>query len=609
MGAIDIIRGRDENGRTSKSFVPPPVYEDDSGAQEETGKEISAVPAGEESLEWHDEKEVQSHPDQINSNADIGLQKAEAAALVYTKKVVLGIYGWIWLCYFMLAFHQTMLSNLSQYVLGTFQAAPQVTTAYITAAIVGGVLKLPLGKTLNLWGRAEGLFISVVIYVLGMIILAACNGPNSFAAGYTLYWVGYYFIYLILEIFIADTTGLRNRAWAFAFSTTPFICTAFTAPLAVTSFIETSGWRWAFGAFAIIQPCVFVPLCLIFKFYEKKAQKLGVFKREPSGRTTLQSIIHYIHEFDVIGAFIIMAAFILFLLPFSLTSYGLAEYSSAKFIAMVVIGLCLFPVFAIWERYFARKHFIRWEIFKNRSIAGACLLSLVLFFNFDLWDTYFQAFLLVVYDLGYTKAGYMLQTYNVGSCFWSVVMGLYIYKTKHFKWACLCFGLPLMMLGSGLLIHFRGSDQSIGYIIMCQIFIAFAGGTLVIGNDMAAMAGGDREGIPLALSLISLFNNVGSSIGYAVCAAIYNNTYLGALRSRLPADEQANADAIFQGSFATQLTYPVGSPVREAAAYAWGYSQRMNCIASTCILILGIPAILLWKNFNVDKKQVKGTVI
>ncbi|KAJ5671497.1 hypothetical protein N7507_000624 [Penicillium longicatenatum] len=608
MGVIDTIRGRDENGRTSKSFLPTPVYEDNTTKQEQPANDISHLP-GEESLEWHDEKEVQAHPDQINANADYGLQKAEAAALVYTKKVVFGIYGWIWVCYFMLAFHQTMLSNLSQYVLGSFNAGPQVTTAYITSAIVGGVLKLPLGKTLNLWGRAEGLFVSVVIYLIGMVILAACNGPNSFAAGYTLYWVGYYFIYLILEIFIADTTGLRNRAWAFAFSTTPFICTAFTAPLAVTSFIETSGWRWGFGVFAIVQPFVFVPLCAVFKFYEKKAQRLGVFKREPSGRTTWQSIIHYIHEFDVIGACIIMAAFILFLLPFSLTSYGLAGYSSAKFIAMIVVGICLFPAFGVWEKYFARKHFIRWEIFKNRSIAGACLLSLVLFFNFDLWDTYFQAFLLVVYDLGYTKAGYLMQTYNVGSCFWSVIMGLYIYKTKHFKWACLCFGLPLMMLGSGLMIYFRGADQDIGYIIMCQIFIAFAGGTMVIGNDMAAMAGGDREGIPLALSLISLFNNVGSSIGYAVCAAIYNNTFLGALRSRLPADQQANAEDIYKGTFVTQLKYPVGSPVRDAAAYAWGYSQRMNCIASTCILVLGIPAILMWKNFNVDKKQVKGTVI
>jgi MFS family permease len=220
----------------------------------------------------------------------------------------------------MLAFHQTMLSNLSQYVLGSFDAGPQVTTAYITSAIVGGVLKLPLGKTLNLWGRAEGLFVSVVIYLIGMVILAACNGPNSFAAGYTLYWVGYYFIYLILEIFIADTTGLRNRAWAFAFSTTPFICTAFTAPLAVTSFIETSGWRWGFGVFAIVQPFVFVPLCAVFKFYEKKAQRLGVLKREPSGRTTWQSIIHYIHEFD--GMFIFLT---LSLSPFSSFSSHLAN--------------------------------------------------------------------------------------------------------------------------------------------------------------------------------------------------------------------------------------------------------------------------------------------
>jgi MFS family permease len=191
-----------------------------------------------------------------------------------------------------------MLTNLSLLIEGSFSQAPQVTTAYITAAIVGGVLKLPLGKTLNLWGRGEALLFSVVIYLIGMILLAACNGPSSFAAGYTLYWIGYYFIYIILEVFIADTSGLRNRAFAFAFSTTPFICTGFTAPLAATAFTKGPGWRWAFGSFAIIQPFVFTPLVLIFKYYEKKAQKLGVFRRQPSGRTTMQSIVHYIHEFD-----------------------------------------------------------------------------------------------------------------------------------------------------------------------------------------------------------------------------------------------------------------------------------------------------------------------
>ena len=304
-----------------------------------------------------------------------------------------------------------------------------------------------------------------------------------------------------------------------------------------------------------------------------------------------------------------MTAFVLFLLPFSLASFGVSQYSSATFIAMVVIGFCLFPVFAIWEKYFARRHFIRWELFKNRSVAGACLLSAVLFFNFDLWDTYFQNFCLVVYGLNYTTAGYMSQIYNVGSCFWSVLVGIYIYKTKHFKYLCLFFGLPLMFLGSGLMIHFRGQDADIGYVIMCQIFIAFAGGTMVIGEDMAVMAASDREGIPMALSLISLFSNVGGAIGYAVCASIYNNTYLSALRSHLPANLKDQANTIYLGGITTQLTYPVGSPIREAAAYAWGWSQRQNCIASTCILVLAIPAILLWKDFNVDKKQNKGTVI
>ncbi|KAJ5516792.1 hypothetical protein N7527_008352 [Penicillium freii] len=38
----------------------------------------------------------------------------------------------------------------------------------------------------------------------------------------------------------------------------------------------------------------------------------------------MQSIVYYLHEFDIIGAFILTAAFILFLLPFSLANTGRA---------------------------------------------------------------------------------------------------------------------------------------------------------------------------------------------------------------------------------------------------------------------------------------------
>ena len=304
-----------------------------------------------------------------------------------------------------------------------------------------------------------------------------------------------------------------------------------------------------------------------------------------------------------------MAAFILFLLPFSLEEYGKASYGSATFIAMVVIGFLLFFVFAAWEKWFARVHFIRWELFKQRTVLGACLLAAILYYSFYSWDLYYYYFVEVVYDLDITKTGYMTQIYNIGSCFWGVVFGAYVRQTKHFKYACLFFGLPLMFLGAGLMIHFRGSESGIGYLIMSQIFVAFSGGTLVIGEDMAVMAAADRDGVPMMLSLIGLFSSLGGAIGYAVAGAINANVFPSVLLANLPEDVKANATIIYLGGSTTQLTYAVGTPARDAINRAWGQSQMYGCISATVVLVLAIPCIAMWKNYNVDKQQNKGTVI
>jgi MFS family permease len=197
-----------------------------------------------------------------------------------------------------MALQSGLSSNVMTAAYANFKDAPQVSTANILYSIIGGVLKLPIARTLNLWGRAEGLLVFIGVYTLGLIILASCNGPDSFAAGNVLFWVGYQSVYYILDVFIADTSGLKNRAFAFAFASTPFICTAFTAPLAGQSFVRHAGWRWGYGAFAIVIPVAISPLAIVFKAYERKAVKMGLYKREPSGRTLMQSIVHYVHEFD-----------------------------------------------------------------------------------------------------------------------------------------------------------------------------------------------------------------------------------------------------------------------------------------------------------------------
>jgi hypothetical protein len=276
---------------------------------------------------------------------------------------------------------------------------------------------------------------------------------------------------------------------------------------------------------------------------------------------------------------------------------------------MVTIGFLLFFVFAAWEKWLARAHFIRWELFRQRTVLGACVLSATIYFSFYSWNLNYYSFVKVVYALPISEANYMTQIYNIGSTFWGCVFGVWIRYTKHFKYTCLFFGLPLMMLGAGLMIYFRSADRGIGYLVMCQLFIAFGGGTLVIGQDMAVMAASDRSGIAMMLSLISLSSSVGGAIGDAVTGAIFSGTFPQALARALPAEWKAQATQIYLGGYTTQEMFVPGSPNRIAIDYAWGQYEKWAAVSGVASLAIGIPAIAVWKNYRVDKQQNKGTVI
>jgi hypothetical protein len=313
----------------------------------------------------------------------------------------------------------------------------------------------------------------------------------------------------------------------------------------------------------------------------------------------------------VIGAFLLMAAFVLVLLPFGLTSNGSADYNSPTFIVMLIVGCLLFFIFVAWERFGAKSQFIRWELLKERTVLGAFFLSGLIFFSFYCWDLYLFNYCIVVFQLSIAMAGYVNQIYNVGSTFWSVLVGIFIRITKQFKYSCLFFGMPLLILGAGRMIHFRGQDEhsTIGYVVMCQIFIAFGGATLVIGQDMAVMAAADRESVPMMLSILSLASSIGTAIGFAASAAIFNNTFLDTLTKTLPERYKPEALSIYRGGYVKQITYPIGSEVRIAINHAWAEYMKRACILSTCILVLGFPAVGIWRNYRLDKKQNKGVVL
>lgn len=275
---------------------------------------------------------------------------------------------------------------------------------------------------------------------------------------------------------------------------------------------------------------------------------------------------------------------------------------------MLVVGFCCLVAFGIYERFFARKSFLPFHLLTDRMVIGSCLTAASLFISFYCWDIYFTSFLQVVYNLDITDAGYVANIYNIGSCFWSIVVGLLIPATGRFKWLALC-AVPLQVLGTGLMIYFRQPDKALGYVIMCQIFIAFSGGTIVVTQQIAIMAAVGPENVAVALALQSLFTAVGGAIGLSISGAIWTNTLLGQLQKHLPADLQSQASVIYE-DLETQLSYPWGSPARNGIIQAYGATQRYMCIASTVVLVVMLVGVLLWRDIHVrDFRKPQGAKI
>src|SRR5690606_9034971 len=179
----------------------------------------------------------------------------------------------------------------------------------------------------------------------------------------------------------------------YAYASSPYIATTWIGGPLATAFLNGPGFRWGFGAFTIITPAVTLPLFFVFWYNYSKADKMGLVKKTSSGRTAMQSLKHYVVEFDAFGLLLVIAGLALFLLPFSLYSYQKDRWRSAMIISMIIIGGLLLIAFAVWEKYYAPKTFIPYELLTDRTVLGACILAATLFVSFYIWNSYFFSFL------------------------------------------------------------------------------------------------------------------------------------------------------------------------------------------------------------------------
>lgn len=112
------------------------------------------------------------------------------------------------------------------------------------------------------------------------------------------YYIGFGGMSYCVDVITADSSRLQNRALAYAFTSSPYIITAFAGPNVGDRFYSEVSWRWGFGCWAIIFPIVAAPLYFTLKFNLRKAEREGHRVKENANRTIWQSICHWVMEFD-----------------------------------------------------------------------------------------------------------------------------------------------------------------------------------------------------------------------------------------------------------------------------------------------------------------------
>lgn len=148
---------------------------------------------------------------------------------------------------------------------------------------------------------------------------------------------------------------------------------------------------------------------------------------------------------------------------------------------------------------------------------------------------------------------------------------------------------------------------------MCQVFNGLSSGIWPLTGQLAIMASVGHQEIAVALALFGLFGSVGAAIGLAIAGAIWNNVLPQKLLELLPADSKDQMATIF-GDINVQLSYPIGSPVRDAIEGAYSDVQRKMVIAGAAFTPLCLLCVLIMKNINVrnleavNGKQTKGNV-
>ena len=529
-----------------------------------------------------------------HSHIAYGVRKMEVISRYFPKIL---LYMAIYLITLCTSLSSTTTPAVEPYLLSLFGGHKYISAIAIVTSIAYAVCKPPMAKVLDIFGRAEGLALSAILYGAGHILVSSARNIITFAIARVIGSAGAQGINLAQQVIVADITSLASRALVTSTIFLPWLITPWVGPPLGQTFkdIGEPGYRSAYTLFGITVPlsCLFLLFSLwrgyrtVLRLTSDAAPAIDALKANGSfveaddaltwqPRSFRSLAVEAKGELDLLGILYLMLGCTLFLLPISLAADR--GWSDPLYPILAVMGLAILGLLGYHEAYIAVYPLIPTRLINQRTVTSGCCLGACHFFTQFAYESYFPSFLQVSRYYSARDAAYISESYVFSASVAALLCGYLVKLSRRYKiWMIL--GILMHMVGAYMMVRFRSLSNSTFDLVMSQVIGGIGGGFTTLSAQLGVQAVVEHQDIAIVTAVFLTITQIGGAVGGSASGAIWTTFLPRKLREYLPNATDSEISDIF-GSMSVAIAYQPGTPERDGINLAYVEVQRyLNLIA------------------------------
>ncbi len=418
------------------------------------------------------------------------------------------IFGALMLVLLMASLDQTIVSTALPTIVGDLGGVSKlswVVTAYLLASTVAGPL---YGKLGDMFGRKRLLQGAIVIFLIGSALCGLSQNMTDLIAFRALQGIGGGGLMVLTIATVGDVVSPRERGRYQGYFGAAFGISTVLGPLLGGFFVDQVSWRWIFY---INLPIGALALTVIAVALQARAAE-----SRP--------------KIDYVGATLLaggLAAIVLYT-SFGGTTYG---WGAPQMILLVGLGVVLLAAFVLAETR-AAEPILPLSIFRNRVFSLASAIGFIVGFSLFGAVTFLPLYLQDVKGHSPTTSGLLMTPMMAGLLLTSITSGQLISRFGRYKQFPIA-GTAITAVGLFLLSRLQVDTAPLaaaGYMLVLGLGLGLVLQVLTIAAQNAV----EYRYLGVATSGVTLFRQIGGSIGVSGFGAIFSNRLASGLAGKLP---------------------------------------------------------------------------